>query len=175
MIGEKIFDCREMFRHACTFVECANLALNKLQHDTAPIGFYSIPSVVNYSFACEVFLKAILVWYEVPPRKQHELLELYQATPQSVQDSIKNITQNNYAGQWTNVWGIEYLEQLSNSFAKCRYLYEHNFSQQGSVHIEVGFLVAFCKALREVCCKLFYSQTWEEFATGQLPKGEQNG
>ena len=90
MIGEKVLDCREMFHHACTFVECANLALNKLQHDTAPIGFYSIPSVVNYSFACEVFLKAILVWYEVPLRKQHKLLQLYKATPQSVQDLIKN-------------------------------------------------------------------------------------
>ena len=33
MIGNKIFDCQEMFRHACTFCECADMALDKLQHD----------------------------------------------------------------------------------------------------------------------------------------------
>lgn len=174
MIGEKVFDCREMFYHACTFAECADMALAKLQHDTAQLGFYDLPSAVNSAFACEVFLKSILKWYGINPPKSHSLQQLYNATPTNIQSFVKAVASNNYGGRWTNEWKEECLKLLSNAFEQCRYLYEHDFSKQRCVQIEIGFLVVFRNALREACSQLFFGKTWEQFVVWQPHKGEQN-
>ena len=76
MTGNERFDCQEMFRVACTFCECADMAFQKGQHDTAAIGFYHMPGLVNSAFACEVFLKTILKWHDIEPPKLHKLKDL---------------------------------------------------------------------------------------------------
>ena len=162
MIGEKNFDCQEMFMHACTFCECADLAFQKGHHDTAPIGFYSIPASVNSAFACEVFLKAILKWYDIKPPKSHKLKDLYEATPENIRAFIKPTVLNNYGGRWFSDWGIEHLEVLSNAFHDFRYIYEYNLNK-GGYQIETSFLTVFRNALRDCCCRVIFNIGWEQY------------
>ena len=89
MTGNKLFDCQEMFRHACTFCECADMALNKFQHDTADIGWYDTPATVNSAFACEVFMKTILKYQDKEIPKSHKLRELFDAIPTKIKELIK--------------------------------------------------------------------------------------
>ena len=162
MIGEKNFDCQEMFMHACTFCECADLASQKGNHDTAPIGFYYIPADVNSAFACEVFLKTILKWYDIKPPKSHKLKDLYESTPENVRAFIKPTVLNNYGGRWFSDLGIEHLEVLSNAFQDFRYIYEYDLNK-GSYYIETGFLNVFRNALRDCCSRLLFGIPWEEY------------
>ena len=163
MIGEKGFDCHEMFMHACTFCECADLASQKGKHDTAPIGFYYIPADVNSAFACEVFLKTILKWFDIKIPKSHQLKDLYEATPEKIRAFIKPTVLNNYGGRWLSDWGIEHLEILSNAFYDFRYIYEYDFRKNGSLHIETGFLIVFRNTLRDCCSRLLFGIPWEEY------------
>ena len=162
MIGEKNFDCHEMFMHACTFCECADMAFQKKTHDTAPIGFYDMPALVNSAFACEVFLKTILKWYDIKPPKSHKLEDLYEATPENVRAFIKPTVLNNY-GKWNDWLKREYLETLSTAFQDFRYIYEYDFTKNGSLYIEIGFLIVFRDALRDCCSRLLFGIPWEEY------------
>ena len=160
MIGEKGYDCGEMFRHACAFADCADFCREKELHL-----LYSQPQVVNSAFACEVFLKAILKWHDIEKKKVHKLKELHEMLPAKVQEHIHCRVLNEHGG-WTNTFGQNLLELVSKDFEKCRYLYEHDFSKQGSVTTYVGFLTMYRNILRDVCCQLFYSTTWEEYKRG---------
>ncbi len=173
MIGEKGFDCQEMFMHACTFCECADLAFQKGHHDTAPIGFYSMPASVNSAFACEVFLKAILKWYDIQQPKSHKLKDLYEAMPEKIRSFVKRNVLKNYGGIWKDWLGREHLEVLSNAFQDFRYIYEYDFSKNGSLYIETSFLTVFRDALRDCCSRLFFGIPWEQY-NGLKPcnKGE---
>ena len=162
MIGEKGFDCHEMFMHACTFCECADMAFQKKTHDTAPIGFYDMPALVNSAFACEVFLKTILKWYDIESPKSHKLKDLYEATPENIRAFIKPTVLNNY-GKWNDWLKREYLEMLSNAFQDFRYIYEYDFRKNGSLHIETGFLIVFRNTLRDCCSRLLFGIPWEEY------------
>ena len=170
MIGEKGVDCHEMFMHACTFCECADLATQKGKHDTAPIGFYYIPADVNSAFACEVFLKTILKWYDIKPPKSHKLKDLYEATPENVRAFIKSTVLNKY-GKWNDWLKREYLEMLSNAFHDFRYIYEYDFTKNGTLRIEAGFLFAFRNALRDCCCRAIFNIGWEEYKVLKPYKG----
>ena len=153
-----------MFRHACTFCECADMVLGKLQHDTADIGFYTSPATINSSFACEVFLKAILKHQDIKSTKSHKLRDLYEALPLELKEWIKNEVSGGYRDMWTNIRGQDHLDNISNAFVKWRYNYEHDWRKDGStMHIEVGFLNRFRDTLREICCRMFFGITWDEY------------
>ena len=160
MIGNKLTDCQEMFRHACTFCECADMALDKFKHDTADIGFYVSPVTINSAFACEVFLKAILKHQDIKSTKSHKFRDLYEALPLELKEWIKNEVSGGYPDMWTNL----YLDNISNAFVKWRYNYEHDWRKDGcTMHIEVGFLNRFRDTLREICCRMFFGITWDEY------------
>ena len=169
MIGNKEFDCQEMFRHACTFCECADMALEKHMHDTADIGFYTAPATINSAFACEVFMKTILKYQNKKTPKAHKLRDLYEALPKDLKAYIQHEVSGGYPDLWTNFWGNDYLDKVSNAFVEWRYSYEHDFTKNRTMHIEIGFLNRFRDALREGCCQMLFSTTWEEY------KGSKNG
>ena len=160
MTGNKLFDCGEMFRHACAFADCADFCREKELHL-----LYSQPQVVNSAFACEVYLKALLKWYDIEKKKVHKLKDLHELLPAKVQEHIHYCVLNEH-GSWTNAMGQNLLELVSKDFEKCRYLYEHDFSKQGVVKTYVGFLTMYRNILRDVCCQLFYGITWDEYKRG---------
>lgn len=169
MTGNKLFDCQEMFRHACAFCECADMALSKFKHDTADIAWYDSPATVNSAFACEVFMKAILKYQEIKTPKSHKLRELYDALPDELKEWVKQVVSRGFHDIWTDVWGQDYLDEISNAFVEWRYSYEHDWSKSSIMHINIGFLNSFRDALREACCQVVFGITWEEY------KGRQNG
>ena len=163
MIGDKVFDCREMFRVACTFCECADMAQEKIQHDSADIGFYTSPVVANSAFACEVFLKAILKFKEIEAQKVHKLRELYDMLPNELKERIKQEVSCGCPGIWRDCFGLDYLDKVSNAFVEWRYSYEHDFRIISSIQINIGFLNRFRDVLREACCQMFFEVTWDEY------------
>ncbi|MBQ7903188.1 MAG: hypothetical protein IJ362_05605 [Oscillospiraceae bacterium] len=162
MIGDKSEDCREMFRHACAFCECADMAFEKFKHDTADIAWYTTPAVVNSAFACEVFSKALMEYYNISVKKAHGLKDMYEKFPQELQDWIKIRVLNNY-GSWENMWGFPYIDNISDAFVKWRYHYEHDWNKSASMYIETGFLTVYRDVLREACCQLFFNKSWEQY------------
>ena len=164
----KLFECQQMFRHACAFAECADLALDKFRHDTADIEWYSTPAVVNSAFACEVYLKALLLFHDIDfkdhlkGKKQHEIKELFDLLPEETRDWIKP-TVMNQCGRWTDPWERGLLLNISNAFIEWRYNYENDWSKSSIMHIDVSFLTTLRNALREACSLLFYHMTWEDY------------
>ena len=159
MINDKMFVCREMFRHACAFSDCADFAMQVFCRDKAISGWYPTPAVVNSAFACEVYLKALLKYYDIPVKKEHRLKELYELLPEKARDWIK-LTVISHYGQWSDCFGRDYLENISNAFSDWRYSYESD--RLMSIHH--GFLTTFRDALREASCQLFIGKTWEEYS-----------
>ncbi len=158
-----LFDCQKMFRHACAFAECADLALKKFRHDSADIEWYAEPATVNSAFACEVFLKALLNYHDIPLKRQHKIKELYELLPDKLKASVKQTTIANYGGMWEDAFGHELLDNISDAFVDWRYSYEIVGTKRASMQINIGFLTAFRNALRGACCRLFFDKTWEEY------------
>ena len=150
--------------HACTFCECADMAVEKSRHDTAPIGFYDMPPLVNSAFACEVFLKTILKWFDIQPPKSHKLKDLYEKLPEEFRKQFEDALLKSYGGTWMGECGVDYLSTLSNAFQEFRYFYEHDFRKSGShYYIETTFLQVFRDALRDCCCRVIFNIGWEQY------------
>lgn len=164
MTNYKLFNCQQMFRHACAFADVADLALEKFRHDTADIEWYTEPAVVNSAFACEVFLKALLIFYDVPMNKEHKIEKLFNLLPDEIKDFVKQTVMINYGGMWRDPFSCELLKNISDAFVEWRYSYENVGNKRASLQINIGFLTVFRNALREACCHEFFSITWDEYS-----------
>ena len=156
--NKTLFDCQQMFRHACAFSDCADFAGEKLRRGSTDIEWYSTPTIVNAAFACEVYLKALIKYHGIPIKKKHKLKDLFELLPDNLKEWIKVIVMNNYGGMWTDAFGREYLECISNAFEEWRYVYEYS-----NLQIDLGFLALFRNVLREACSQLFFGITWDDF------------
>ena len=157
-----LFDCQEMFKHACAFAECADFAMREFNRKTADIERYDMPSIINLAFACEVFLKSMLDYYGIDYKKVHELKKLFELLPEIIRVGIKFHIMENYAGKWRDACDREYLENISDAFVKWRYIYEYR-KQRGSNTIYISFLEAFRNVLRDKSCRLFFDKSWDEY------------
>jgi HEPN domain-containing protein len=105
-------------------------AINCCELRPVPSGLesYLVPGVVNYAFACELYLKVLLLQSGVEHSRQHNLTKLFRRLPDELQGDVK-IAMN-----------IEcfdsILDKVSNNFLEFRYLYEMNeaFSAIGFLH-----------------------------------------
>lgn len=173
MTGNKLFDCQEMFRHACAFCECADMAYKEEKHPTADISWYDLPAIVQSAFACEVFLKAICLFHDIElkplcKRKQgHDLKVLYDALPQEIREQIKMEVSHGDKEKWTDWRGIQIIDEISNAFVEWRYSYEHDWNKSASMQINIGFLNQFRDCLRDICCVKFFSKTWDKYKMGE--------
>ena len=93
-----------------------------------------VPVIVNASFACELFLKSILIGNGLPPHK-HELNILFDRLPKDTQDIIVNSVPEYDFG--------EEVEKISCAFTEWRYIYEIEFHS-----INIDFLFKLAYALR---------------------------
>ena len=162
MTNDKLFECQQMFRHACAFSDCADFAMREFDPKKINVEWYTTPATVNSAFACEVYLKALLLYYDVPLKKQHELKELNEMLPDKIKEWIKLTVLNSYGG-WKDAFGFDLLDNISDAFVDWRYSYEIVGTKRASMQINIGFLTAFRNALREACCRLFFCKTWEEY------------
>ena len=63
--NKNLFDCQRMFRHACAFSDCADFALKEFRPDIVDVAWYTTPAIVNSAFACEVFLKTLILFHGI--------------------------------------------------------------------------------------------------------------
>lgn len=158
MRSERRKDATEMFLHACAFVDCVEHYEQVEQNAVHKAMWRSTPKIVNTAFACEIFLKALLVFNNIEYKRAHNLEELYNLLPAEYQQQIEQGIVARY-GRTTDVFGLSYLSNIAESFNEWRYSFEHHH-----LSIEIGYLYMFCEALREICCKDLYGESW-----GKIP------
>lgn len=72
--------------------------------------------------------------------------------PPEIMETVKHQTIQK-CEHWKDLWGQELLSQVSDAFEKWRYFYEIDRSKSGTIHFDIGFLLAFRDVLRVVCEK----------------------
>lgn len=154
----------DMFDNGCAFARCGELCRNNSQIN--PI-FLSNPMIINYAFACEVFLKTLIEGYKLPQCHTHKLDELFTMLPERVQKEIAE-EMIYKVGSFRDAFGFCYLEQISNAFVEWRYLYEKIPYKTASMGINVGFLTSFCDILRNRCCMGIYNMPYVEYAKKEI-------
>ena len=171
MIGNSSADAKRMFKHACAFSGCARFCSREPWDIEHRLPDYSVAGIVNSAFACEVFLKSLLVYYgmdinEIVDDKGHgvhklaglwKLLEEKDSSCTSLM--IQKCTEQFKLSKTDKFF--ELLDNISNAFVFWRYIYEKH---EGRIH--VGFLNYFRELLKEVCCEKYYNMPWSEYTKG---------
>ena len=84
--------------------------------------FYSFPAIVNLSFACELYLKAIIYWHNKIVEQGHNLQRLYHALSPDIQENI-----NKHFMTYTKHTTIEETISIHELAFTCwRYGYEYD-------------------------------------------------
>ena len=157
MTGDKLLDCREMFCHACDFFYCANLCKTFWQEDDKDLRPRVVPEAVNLAFACEIFLKTLLLFNDVKYKRKHKLEDLFNELPQKYKTEIENRCLLEYRTLHDS-FGFSLLFNVSDAFEKWRYCYEHH-----NLQLKVGFLYIFAAILRDICSQELFGQHWQEY------------
>lgn len=63
MTGNKLHDACRMFKHACSFVDCATFCERESKNIKTGVISHTVACIVNSAFACEVFIKALFVYH----------------------------------------------------------------------------------------------------------------
>lgn len=143
---------REMFCTATSFLESGEFCFNS--KDGFVRGFDTVV-IVNYAFACEVYLKLLLLHQGLTDVKKHNLFELYQQLPEKRQRMIMVKIFNK--GIWlTDAFGRSELENVSDCFVKWRYRYEFS-----TLSCNISFLNELARTLRDECCETVFNSTWD--------------
>lgn len=161
---QRLFDCQQMFRHACAFSDIADIAEQRFSHESADIEWYITPAIVNSAFACEVFLKALLYHNNDIEIRKHEMSELFDLLPEQTKERIKRDVMLQYGGIWNDPFGCRIVDDISNAFVDWRYSYELGRNKRNTICTDIGFLTTFRNTLRETCCQLFFEKAWEKYS-----------
>lgn len=160
-----------MFRHACAFVDCAEACEKESNHIKLRTASHLTADIVNSSFACEIFLKTLLIYHGVALKTlqdEHQLNELWKIYKNKdkklaikIEESINNWFQTKDKELFTKL-----LNQSSNAFVYWRYIYE----KRGTT-INSHFLRGFRIILRETCCHKICGNSWKDYI--ELMKGKE--
>lgn len=164
MTGNSFVDAKRMFKHACAFADCAVFCFKDKNNLIVRTQWYSTPGIANSAFACEVFIKALLVYHGMTVEQiksiGHFLDKLWNEysikdsqTSRRIQESIRNYFQSD-----DNTLFDRKLKEASNAFANWRYMYEGREAE-----LNLHFLMAFREILRTTCCQQLYGKSWSEF------------
>lgn len=143
----------KMFKHGCKFLDCAIMCqgVQELrEHFDA-----KVPEIVNMAFACEVFLKTLIV-LDGKEQRGHQIKVLWDAL-----DTENRVAIVERIIDGTNVKEEEIAERIddiSNSFTEWRYLYE-----VPGLSVHIGFLEKFTLILRDIVCEKLYKMTYVEY------------
>lgn len=98
------------------------------------------PFVVNMAFACELYIKAILIYNSNNDKieKSHDLKKLFETLPADAQSKIKTIFSEKSDGDLETI-----LPEINTAFVDWRYAYEKN------VDIDLTSIQAFAESLKK--------------------------
>lgn len=167
MTGNKYYDACRMFKHACAFAGCARFCEREPWNMEKRLPDYTVADIVNSAFACEIFIKAILLYsgstIEEIKKAKHgikglwELLKTLNPTVSTdIETRVINIFQSKNPDFFDNA-----MSSISDAFVTWRYIYEAN-----GATIHINFLRIFRGVMREICCETLYHMTWNEYTKG---------
>ena len=162
MEEESLHISQRMFEHACAFVDCAKYCQIEPNNIQYRMKSHTVAGIVNSAFACEVFIKTLLVFHGMPIEKikGHELKVLwkkYKAKDQKMALFVEQRLREWFNSDNENMFDDK-LNEISDAFEIWRYIYE---VQKCSINL--NFLVGFRDLLKEVCCKQLYGKSWNEY------------
>lgn len=155
-----------MFEHACAFVDCAEYCQVEPNHIRFRTTSHSVSAVVNTAFACEVFIKTLLVFHGVPLKDLRKgkyghnlenLWEKFKKTDDKMALSVEQEMQARFNSQDGDLFS-NLLKEASTAFVYWRYIYEET-----SGCLNLNFLCSFRYVLRNTCCKCLHGKTWGEY------------
>ena len=144
-----------MFLHACAFADYVEHYNRVPKDDMHRATWYSTPKIVNIAFACEIFLKALLVFNNVSYERAHNLEQLCSLLPVECREIIERETVDRF-GSTKDAIGIAYISRISEVFTDWRYSFE-----KARLSIDLSVLWFFCALFRELCCQKMYGESWE--------------
>ena len=176
MSQANLFDPRRMFEHGCAFADCAKACETEPNHIEYRTHSHTVSGIVNSAFACEIFLKTLLIFHGAPQeilrgekgkngRKGHDLSYLWEKYKEFDMETALNIEQAMQA--WFNSQNEKMFDKMLseayNAFEHWRYIYEKD-----SAKINLHFLRGFRNILRDICCKRIHGKSWEEYIKSPL-------
>ncbi len=138
-----------MYDTACGFAACADYALEKISGKIVPN--LGTASLVNTAFACELFLKALLLYTNSKNPRGHKLKTLFEKLPNKYQTLVETEVFRRCGGQVKTIWGVPHLDELSNAFSEWRYWFE---DKRNTMRGEIGYLNNFREVLKELCAEV---------------------
>lgn len=108
-----------------------------------------MPYIVNKSFACEVYLKLILILFNVDvsdlkAKEKHNLYNLYKKMPNDFKSAFFKSYFKESDSEVSEAFLEEEIKKVSNAFIGWRYVYE---TIENGSSINSGFLIWFCDKL----------------------------
>lgn len=139
----------EKYLQANAFAKSADILIDIVHNDAIKAEEFMLyrPAIVNYAFACELYLKALLTGKEIG--RIHDLEKLWDKLSIDIRERIDNKIKNKY-GKVENDFGIPYIKQIAKAFNDWRYCYE----KVETLIIDEWFLFEFKDRLKEECEKV---------------------
>lgn len=132
-------DSGEIYFYAVSFLETAEMLKQRLQ-----TGKFSVPYIVNITFAAELFLKTIIVAQGDEP-SGHNLYDLYnKITDQQIKARICAACPVMKGSGGVDIAFEDMLKNVSESFEYWRYIYEKN-----APVFSISFFERLVEALKE--------------------------
>ena len=165
MSESAMLDLQRMFEHACAFCDCAKFCEVEPNNIEYRMRSHTVSGIVNSAFACEVFIKTLLVFHgrtvlEIRGHKLKTLWEEFRTLDNATATLVEERMREWFNSTNTNMFD-DLLSEASNAFEYWRYVYE---KQEGSINI--NFLRGFRLLLRDVCCRQLFEKSWEEYKRG---------
>ncbi|EAE8422331.1 hypothetical protein A0006_13595 [Listeria monocytogenes] len=157
-----LLDSCRMFEHACAFVDCAKYCEIEPNNIEYRMQSHTVSGIVNSAFACEVFIKSLLVFHGMTVEKLrgHNLKKLwdeFKAEDCETACLVEERMRGWFNSENENMFD-ELLDNVSDAFEYWRYIYE---KQDGNINL--NFLRGFRDLLREVCCNKLFGKSWNEY------------
>lgn len=165
---DKDIDLKHMFRHACAFIDCARACELELPHIELRTASHLTANMVNSGLACEIFLKALLIYHGVRLEELKHIHELkclwkrYRKLDEESTNAIKDYINKNWFCSENEPFD-RMLDESSKAFVDWRYIYEFK-----EVTFNPHFLRGFRLALREIACQKIYGINWNEYKSVDL-------
>jgi len=141
-VSSNSIDLVEMFTTANSFF---NSAIYCSKAENSFYKGFDTPVIVNLAFACEIYIKMLLIFENNKTMRSHDLFELFQKLSDDKQKNINNrMLQLGY--KQNNGMEMNELYCLAKSFEQWRYRYEYSI-----LNCNMGYLTTFATVLRDQC------------------------
>ena len=139
---------RDYYKNGLSFMKAAWRCYGKEKDgeyksiDGGGICQLTAPTVVNAAFACEMFLKALLVRFEIPYGKEHNLVKLYDKLSDELKEKISL-----FCGDKEDIAVFRNtLSKYADGFVDIRYYVEN----EGWVGMDPTYMISLAHNLSEI-------------------------